>query len=79
MSFNTILGLYKKLVMEYKQVFLFIKGELQNSSENNISCKKGKKKSFWLNGDGQKQLLTTNPTEKQKKYEHNIREYDISC
>ena len=44
MSFNTILGLYKKLVMEYKQVFLFIKGELQNSSENNISCKKRKEK-----------------------------------
>ena len=32
----------------------FIKDELQNSIENNKSCKKRKEKSFWLNGDGQK-------------------------
>ena len=33
----------KKLVMRYKQVFLFIKEELQTSIENNISCKKERK------------------------------------
>ena len=42
----------------------YIKDELQNSIGNNISCKKIKEKSFWLNGDGLKQLLTVNPMEK---------------
>ena len=31
-----------------------IKYELQTSIETNISCKKSKKKIFWLNGDGLK-------------------------
>ena len=43
----------------------FNKYELQNSVENNISCKKRKEISFWLNGDGLKQQLTMNPMEKQ--------------
>ena len=42
----------------------FIKYELQNYIENHISCKKRKGKSFWLNGDGLKKLLTMNPMEK---------------
>ena len=33
---------------------LFINDKLQTSIENNISCKKGTEKLFWLNGDGQK-------------------------
>ena len=42
-----------------------IKDELQTSIENNISCEKIKKKSFWLNGDELKQLPTMNPMEKE--------------
>ena len=37
-------------------IIYFIKGEIQTSIENNISCKKGKEKLFCLNGDGLKKI-----------------------
>ena len=40
------------------QTCFFIKDELQNSIENNISCKKIKGISLWLNGDGLKKNCT---------------------
>ena len=49
---------------EIQTSIYFIKDELRTSIGNNISCKKIKEKSFWLNGDGLKQLLTVNPMEK---------------
>ena len=45
----------------------YIKDDLQNSIENNILGKTKKEKSFWLHGDGLKELLTMNPIEKHKK------------
>ena len=42
----------------------FIKDNIQASIETNISCKKSKEKLFWLNRDGLKKFLTTNPMEK---------------
>ena len=39
---------------EIQTSIYFIKDELQTYIENNISCKKIKEKSFWLNGDGLK-------------------------
>ena len=56
----------------------YIKDELQNSIENNIRGKRKKKKSFWLHGDGLKELLTMNPMGKHFKNEQNIRKHDIS-
>ena len=52
---------------EIQTSFYFIKDELQTSVENKISCKKRKEKSFWLNGDGLKQLVPMNHMEKQIK------------
>ena len=49
---------------EIQTSIYFIKDELQTSIENNMSCKKRKEKSFWLNGYGLKKLLTMNPMEK---------------
>ena len=42
----------------------YIKDELQNSIENNLQGRRKKGKSFWSYGDGLKELLTMNPTEK---------------
>ena len=56
----------------------YIKDELQNSIKNNILGKTKKEKSFWLHGDGLKELLTMNPTEKHKNNEQNFRKHDIS-
>ena len=50
---------------EIQESIYFIKYELQNSIETNISCKKGEEKICWLNEDGLKKLLTINPIEKQ--------------
>ena len=61
----------KEVSDEIQTSISFIKYELQTSIENNVSCKK---KSFWLNGDGLKKMLTMNPMEKtDHKNEHNIR------
>ena len=46
---------------EIKTSIYYIKVELQNSIENNILGKTRKEKSFWLNGDRLKELLTMNP------------------
>ena len=39
---------------ELQTCIYFIKYELKISNKNNISCKKGKEKPFWLHGDGLK-------------------------
>ena len=46
---------------EIQTIISFIKDEFQTFIDIHISCKKWKGKSFWLNGDGLKQLLTINP------------------
>ena len=43
----------------------FIKYELKNYIEHNISCKNREEKSFWLNMDELNKLLTVNPMGKQ--------------
>ena len=43
----------------------FIKYELKNYIEHNISCKNREEKSFWLNMDELNKLLTMNPMGKQ--------------
>ena len=42
----------------------YIKDELQNSIKINVLEGRKKEKSFWLHGDGLKQLLTMDPMEK---------------
>ena len=42
----------------------YIKDELQNFIEKNMIGKTRTEKSFWLHGDGLKELLTMNPMEK---------------
>ena len=45
-----------------QRIISYIEGELQNSIEK-MYWKKKKGKSFWLHGDGLKELLTMNPME----------------
>ena len=42
----------------------YIKDDIKNPIEKNIMGKTIKEKSFWLYGDGLKELLTMNPMEK---------------
>ena len=57
----------KEVNDEIQRIISYIKDELQNSIENNALEGIKKEKSFWLHGDGLKQLLTMNPMEKHKK------------
>ena len=57
----------KEVNDEIQRSISYIKDELQNSIENNVLEGRKKEKSFWLHGDGLKQLLTMNPMEKHKK------------
>ena len=52
---------------EKQRIISYIKDELQNSIQNNLLKKRKKGKSFWLHGDGLKELLTMNPIEKLEK------------
>ena len=70
----------KEVSDEIQSSIYFIKDYLQTSIENKISCKKRRDICFWLDGDGQKQVLTMNTMKKNIiKNEHNIREYNIFC
>ena len=64
MSLEKILRLDKKLGVKFKQVFLLLNMSFEFPFEIiYLVIKKGK--SFWLNGDGRKNLLTMNPMEEQ--------------
>ena len=65
MCLEVILGLAKKLMIEYKQVFLILNMRFETPLKNRMGKKK--KHLFWLHGDGLKELLTMNPIEKHKK------------
>ena len=56
----------KEVNDEIQRSISYIKYELRNSIENNLSERRKKGKSFWLHGDGLKQLLTMNPMEPTK-------------
>ena len=43
-----------------QRIISYIKYELQNYIENNLLERRKKGKSFWLHGDGLKELLTMN-------------------
>ena len=75
MSLENILGLYKKIVMKFKKIFLLL----------NMGCKLplkiiylAQKKTFWFNGSGLKNCLLRILWKQISQNEHNIREYDIS-
>ena len=48
------LWLDKKLIMEYKEVFLILKTSFKIPLKNNLLEPRKKGKSFWLHGDGLK-------------------------
>ena len=68
----------QEFIDEIQTIISYIKDELQNSIETNILGKTRKGKSFWLHGDGLKELFTMNPMGTHLKNEHKIRKHDIS-
>ena len=61
-----------------QSIISYIKDELQNFIENNLLEPIKKRKSFWLHGDGLKELLTMNSMERHLKNEQKFRKQDIS-
>ena len=67
MCLEVDLMLDKKLMMEYKQVFLILKKSFKIPLKIIYGVKGKREKSFWLHGDGLKELRTMNPMENHKK------------
>ena len=61
-------------MMKFREVFLFIKDELQSVIGKNIQEGGNKENLYWLHADGLKLLLTMNPTERIKNYMNKIPE-----
>ena len=68
----------KEVNDEIQGIISYIKDELQNSIVNNIPEGRKHLKSFWLHGDGLKQLLTMNPIEKHNKNDQHFIKHDTS-
>ena len=64
MSLENILGLDKILVKKFKQLFLLLNMSFKLPLKIIYLVKK-ERKTFWLNEDGPKQMLTMNCMEKQ--------------
>ena len=62
--FRSEIMVRKEVNDEIQRSISYIKDELQISIEKNVLEGRKKEKSFWLHGDGLKQLLTMNPMEK---------------
>ena len=61
MCLEVNLGLDKKLMMEYKQLFLILKTSFKIPLKIIYWVYEKEKKLIWLHGDGLKILLTMNP------------------
>ena len=79
MLFRSEVIVRKYINDEIQRFISYIKDELQNSIEKNVLEGRKKEESFWLHGDGLKQLLTMNPMGKHKENnQQNFRKHDIS-